>query len=540
MIEALCSLTFITSYAYRYLCISSDGNYWSQNSEFLLSETQRKLKKKKKIASMSAQQRRRTRRSSALKFCVKHRRRISDSAIVRGVEVEFDRTLPYWRCYTDLCLETGRKPEVAQRTTQLLCRIPCKVFKHVDVVWARTEVQLLRTTKNAKSITRPHLRAENGSSKPSPTRQVTSPAVGNNDAVRCTIDTMHFVHDEAYKKGAASEHSFHVQSVVLRDAPAVLQCVAGAMVSFSFLVYTSLRLIHMCKVKDCHVRQLGREVEALLRAYTPNAEEDAHVKRVRREGEGHEADTATAATSPRVLHSLSGACTGNGSAKSAAAVSVAEKLREWCPSSTSRVLILGMGGNSMALALRSVLGPAAVIEVVEVEPAVMAACRRVGTLGDSDANMIAHLQDADTCWRTLPVHTFDFIFMDIFEPMEATMKNLHPWVTAAKDKLTAGGLLVMNEHQLPSAEGLAPYARLFGDDNVQAVNLRGWNESVVVCVAPGNAETDSHTLAISKSYADVAFNIYEALLPGWLPHFSWLVRAKTHYFEKTRCRLWTS
>lgn len=48
VIEALCSLTFITSYAYRYLCISSDGNYWSQNSEFLLSETQRKLKKKKR------------------------------------------------------------------------------------------------------------------------------------------------------------------------------------------------------------------------------------------------------------------------------------------------------------------------------------------------------------------------------------------------------------------------------------------------------------------------------------------------------------
>ncbi|KPA81546.1 hypothetical protein ABB37_03890 [Leptomonas pyrrhocoris] len=478
---------------------------------------------------MSARTERRKRSSNVLKFHSVRRRKISDAAIVRGVEIEFDRTLPFWRCFTDLRLGSGRKPEVTQRTTRLLCRIPCKVFKRVDVVWARTQVHLHEV--NGGRLVRSGGTNTNRAPNRFPmSSSESSHRNGNADTSAYTIDTLHFVHEDAYKKGPGSEHSFHVQSVVLRDSPAVLQCVAGAMVSFSFLVFTSLRLIHACEVRRCHIAQLSRALEPAMQACTHSCQESS-VSRVGRK------DAMTA--SPQMTPSLMLRKEAMTHSTEDAAGAFAE-LRGWCPAASSRILILGMGGNSMALALRAVLGPAAMIEVVEVEPAVVAACLRVGTLDEGDDHMKVHLQDAEGCLRALPHHVYDFIFMDIFEPMEATMQNLHPWVAAAREKLAAGGLLVMNEHQLPSAEGLAPYGKLFGDGNVQAVNLRGWNESVVVCVAPGSPETDTYTLEISKSYTNVAFNVYEALVPGWLPHFSWLVRAKTHYFQKLRCRLWTS
>ncbi|KPI88991.1 hypothetical protein ABL78_1875 [Leptomonas seymouri] len=483
---------------------------------------------------MVAQTGRRKRSTTALKFHSKRQRTISDAAVIRGVGIEFDRTLPFWRCYTDLRLASGRRPEVTQRTTQLLCRIPCKVFKRVDVVWARTQVQLREVMRS-----KPAPLGVTGTTS-EPTTSFVSPSEnshhnGTTRTIEYTIDTLHFVHGDAYRKGAGSEHSFHVQSVVLRNAPAVLQCVAGAMVSFSFLVFTSLRLIHACAVRKCHIGQLSRQLEPSVQACA-HCTSAPPLKRAKRT----EAENASLQATPS-LTSCSGAeiLSSENSADASAALAFAE-LQRWCPPSSSRILILGMGGNSMALSLRAVLGPEAVIEVVEVEPAVVAACLRVGTLNDGDSNTTVHLQDVNVCLLTLPNRVYDFIFMDVFEPIGATMKNLHPWVAAAREKLTAGGLLVMNEHQLPSAEGLAPYVKLFGDGNVQAVNLRGWNESVVVCVAPGNPETDSYTLEISKSCTNVAFNVYEALLPGWLPHFSWLVRAKTHSFEKKRCRLWIS
>jgi hypothetical protein len=482
--------------------------------------------------------RRRNNHANKLKCYTIHRRKISNAAIIRGVEVEFDRTLPFWRCYTDLRLETRQKPEVVQRRTQLLCRVPCKVFKHVDVVWARTQVQLRRVFYSRAS------RVENAAATDRDANRAlaahfVSTAERNHrhnegETIEYTIDTLHFVHEDAYRKNSpSSEHSFHVQSVVLRDAPAVLQCVAGAMVSFAFLTFTSLKMIHMCKVNQYRFAQLRRELNLHIDAWTSQGSDEVNpVKRARLDGAEAVGSHDASAMS---LHSVL-----NGSAVEDSAATAYAALRKWCPPTTSRVLILGMGGNSMALALRAVLGPAAVIEVVEVEPAVVAACVRVGTLHHEDARMKVHLQDADTCLRTLPGRAYDIIFMDIFEPMEATMKNLHPWVAAAREKLTAGGLLVMNEHQLPSSEGLAPYGKLFGDGNVQAVNVRGWNESVVVCVAPGDVGTDTNTLEISKSYTDMAFNVYEALMPGWLPHFSWLVSAKTHHYKRMRFRLWTS
>ncbi|KAG5465804.1 hypothetical protein CUR178_00518 [Leishmania enriettii] len=504
----------------------------------------------------------RKRRTSELKFHHTKRRRVSAALVQRCVEREFDRTLPFWRCFIDLRLATGRVPEVVTRETQVMCRIPCKVFKRVDVVWARTTVKLrpvhpMTWQERKKGPRPPRARAEvtaeaaagRAAAPVQPAKLAPSLPADSDVAPHVyTIDTVHFVHEDAYKKGVDSDRSFHVQSVVFRDAPHLLQCVGGSMVFFSLIVYTSLRLAHACDTRNCTPGQLGRELEAAMamcresnvappttskNRRANNAPSDTVITCRARGADGDVSLRSSAQTGWAFL----GRDGHDGRSAAAAAFSA---LRAWCPPPTVRVLILGMGGNSMAAALRLVFGAEALIEVVEVEPAVVESCILMGTLREADVNTKVHLQDADTCLWTLPHRTYDVIYMDIFEPVHATMRNLHPWVLAARKLLMPGGLLVMNEHHLPSAESVAPYAEVFGEGNVQAVNLRGWSESIVVCVAPGDAVTDKYSLNVSKTHANIAFDIYEALVPGWLPHFSWLVTAKTYQHNGIRCRLWTS
>ncbi|KAK7200563.1 hypothetical protein NESM_000112200 [Novymonas esmeraldas] len=490
---------------------------------------------------MPPQAQRRKRSTSELKFQQSKRRRVSESLVERGIGKEVDRTLPFWRCYVDLRMETGRLPEVTARETKLLCRRPCKVFKRVDVVWARTTVSLqpvhVQTWEERKQCLR--LRQGGGAgTAPPPTRRATA----TTQRVH-TIDTVHFVHEDAYKKGVGSDCSFHVQSVVFRDAPHLLQCVGGSMVSFSFIVYTALRLAHACRARRCTAPQLGRELETLMEVYRTGEGAVAATKAPDRRRARRGASTAASAhdsTSSSSATQPPDALLGRGGQRTPSAAAASALLRAWCPSAAARVLVLGMGGNSMALALRLVLGSEAVIEVVEVEPAVVDSCVEMGTLHEDDAAMRVHLQDADETLARMPHGVFDVVYMDIFEPMQATMRNLHPWVLAARRLLKSGGLLVMNEHQLPSAAAVAPYATVFGEGNVQAVNLRGWSESIVVCVAPGDATTDGYSLEVTKTHANVAFNIYETLLPGWLPHYSWLVKATTYRHDGISCRLWTS
>ncbi|CAG9584029.1 conserved hypothetical protein [Leishmania major strain Friedlin] len=505
---------------------------------------------------------RRRRRTSELKFCHTKRRRVSEALVERGIGKEFDRTLPFWRCFIDLRLITGRVPEVVTRHTQVLCRIPCKVFKRVDVVWARTTVQLrpvhAPTWQERKNGPRPPRASYTVPAKAAAERAVTQASATNGTppsgtdgdrALRVyTIDTVHFVHEDAYKRGTGSDHSFHVQSVVLRDAPHILQCVGGSMVSFSLIIYTSLRLAHACDARNCTLQQLGRQLEAVVTVCDESSSTTTTESTSERANNASSAADATrtgqGADAAQQVHSTTQAkrasLARDSDFKSSSEIAAFSVLRAWCPPPTARILILGMGGNSMAHALRVVLGAEALIEVVEVEPAVVVSCMQMGTLHESDTKTKVHLQDADQCLATLPPTTYDFIYMDIFEPIQATMRNLHPWVLATRTLLKPGGLLVMNDHHLPSAAGVAPYAKVFGEGNVQAVNLRGWSESIVVCVAPGDAATDKYSLDVSKTHADIAFNIYETLVPGWLPHFSWLVKAKTYRHEGVRCRLWTS
>ncbi|KAG5464330.1 hypothetical protein LSCM1_00512 [Leishmania martiniquensis] len=508
------------------------------------------------------QRRKRTRKASELKLRQTKRRRVSVALVERGVEEEFDRTLPFWRCFTDLRLATGRVPKVVARETQVLCRIPCEVFQRVDVVWARTTVKLrpvhVRTWQERKNGPRPprakaNLAGEAAAGHAEVPATAADPSLSSHTdsdiALHVyTIDTVHFVHEDAYKKGTGRDHSFHVQSVVFRDAPHILQCVGGAMVSFSLIIYTSLRLVHACDTRKCTPQRLGRELQACMTACS-ESRSNAATASINRCANSTPSDTVKTLERPDAEGGVTAHPTIQAGCASLARDDPDHKslpssafsiLRALCLPPLVRVLILGMGGNSMAPALRVIFGAEALIEVVEVEPAVVESCIRMGTLHDADANTKVYLEDADKCLGTLPHSAYDFVYMDIFEPMHATMRNMHPSVLAARELLRPGGLLVLNEHHLPSAEGVAPYAKVFGEGNVQAVNVRGWSESIVVCVAPGDVATDAYSLDISKTHADIAFDIYETLIPGLLPHASWLVTAKTYRHKGVRCRLWTS
>lgn len=473
----------------------------------------------------------RVNRGTKLRTYAHRKRVISDRLIVGGAVVEFDRTLPFWRCYCDARLFSGCHPEVLSRTTELRCRFPCKVFRGVDVVIASTRFVLRIRRERCRSDARhPSLISDSALVDAAAVVAASS----SSTSVALHIDTLHFVHHDAYKRGPGSEKSFHIQSTVLRDAPAVLQCVAGTMLSFAFLIYTSLHLVEEMEHRATTIRKFHRQLLGDAKETATDSSDGGYSAAL----------TAVGSTTP-VLQSVMApeivsmdSAVENGS--TATVVQRRRLLRLLCPPSTSRVLILGMGGNSMALSLRAILGPEAVIDVVEVEPAVVSACLLTGTLQESDANTRVHLKDALECLGELADASYDFIFMDIFEPLAAAMRHCSPLLLGCRPKLKGGGLVVINDHHLPSAAGLTQVSHIFGDGNVQAVNIRGWNESVVVGVVPCNTAMDQASLKINKTFTDLAFNIYEELSPGWLLHYSWLQKATTQTYQKLRCRIWTS
>lgn len=201
----------------------------------------------------------------------------------------------------------------------------------------------------------------------------------------------------------------------------------------------------------------------------------------------------------------------------------------------------------MAVALRCLLGPEAVLDVVEVEPAVVTACQAAHTDLDSnaDSNCHVHLQSAEDFFggatsTTVDRPLYDMVFMDLFEPLQGSMQNSSPILLASLRLLRCGGLLVINDHQLPSVEALQPLVDLFGTGNVQAVNLHGWNESVVVAVKPGDARTDGVGLCCTKTVVDAAHEVYTALFPEWMPAPRWLQKSTLEGGKGAQCRIWSS
>lgn len=435
---------------------------------------------------------------------------ISDDQIVRYVEVEVRRTLPYWRSFQDMRIEHRHRPVIEDLSIQLESRKPCSAFPNVDVVWAVSTVSLrVQTGSAAVKRKRQHsVREEYDSPDARDKRSV--PRFEERKSWRgvpykefkLQYGTMHFVHHDAHQAhSSGADRSFHIQSVHFYQNPEVLQCAAGIMVHFALMVYAGARLI-----KDL------------------NASGETLPKMRKRFGSNRSICTA--------------------------------KLRSWLPS--SRVLVLGMGGNSISVALRRILGKDIRLDVVEMEAAVIETCRQTGTLMEDDPNHHIYNSTAEEFLKSTvktfkedlhcpgsPEGLYDLVFMDLFEPLEAKMEQGDSLVHQCASLLKEGALLVINDHQLPSTEQLAPYIDMFGDGLVHAINLHGWNESMIVGIKQSTGlqpvvDVDS-SLKCSLQTSHALFDMWEATLSGVAPNPStWLRSTKTHGKIPCRCRIWVS
>ncbi|CAD2213055.1 hypothetical protein AGDE_12413 [Angomonas deanei] len=351
--------------------------------------------------------------------------------VLRGVTQEFDRTLPFWRCFTDLKSTYGHPPIVQQRTTTIHFREACSSFKGVDVVWAITKVTVRVQTGIAK---RQNMRIpEKGRAgvtwRGIPYKEVT-----------WRIGTMHFVHQNMNGfSGEGYEKSFHIQSVVNYDCPAVLQCVAGTMVSFWLLLYSSVALL------ASDTRLSAKD------APRKDSDPDAAVSSTfvaREEGSSKDRKRIPLPAVGWLDHAAEEMALQCKTEDNRAYVRAARQL---APHSTSRILVLGMGGNSMAVALRLLLGPHAEIHVVEIDASVFRACKAADTLLESDTKQFVYVESAEKCLPRFVNNYFHFIFMDLFEPLDATMVMTSSLVGQCHAKLSFGGMLVVNDHPTPFA-----------------------------------------------------------------------------------------
>ncbi|SCU67401.1 uncharacterized protein TEOVI_000738700 [Trypanosoma equiperdum] len=211
------------------------------------------------------------------------------------------------------------------------------------------------------------------------------------------------------------------------------------------------------------------------------------------------------------------------------------------PSATTKVLILGMGGNSMEFGLRHILGVKAHISIVEIEPAVVRTCRRNNLL-DDNPNTHIHVKTVEEALLDCP-DDFNFIFMDVFEPKTGKMVNSHKLIEKAFAKLAPEGLLVMNEHCIPTASKLRELFRHIGTKCLQYINVKGWNESVITASKMGETRSEG-TKLYSKALAESVLHSYNAAFPGWMPTYTWIERTRGYTIkngdEKLFVRQWVT
>ncbi|ORC93200.1 uncharacterized protein TM35_000025260 [Trypanosoma theileri] len=364
---------------------------------------------------------------------------ISDDFAVAGVMKEVLRVLPFWKIFVELREAYGRKPTVVSCDVSIKSRMECSHFIGVDVLWVQSEIVLVNWRRPPK---------RKGVPKDIPNQYV---------EIKVSFGSMHFVHRNAHLIGY--DQSYHLQSVVLLQRPEQLQCIAGNMVHFAFLVYGMLQLTLRNHSVEAH--------ETLL------------------------------------------------------------------PPSTSTVLILGMGGNSMECGLRYILGSQAHIYVAEIEPSVVRICKSSGQLKENTETHVL-IQSAEGALQNCPEEC-SFIFMDVFEPLSGCMINSMNLIEKAFQRLATNGILVINEHSLPTTKDILPLIELFGDGNVQFINVRGWNESVITAVKPGG-KFDGHGVLCSKRLAYEVLHSYDKPFPGWMPRNTFIERSKILY-AKTESKI---
>ncbi|KAG8343866.1 hypothetical protein TRVL_05295 [Trypanosoma vivax] len=211
------------------------------------------------------------------------------------------------------------------------------------------------------------------------------------------------------------------------------------------------------------------------------------------------------------------------------------------PSPFSAIVIIGMGGNSIGCGLRHILGSEANIHLVEIEPAVVQVCKTVGLVKE-EKNTHIHLGSAEEALHKCPINC-TIIFMDAFEPIGGHMVNTMNIIKSAFDHLEADGLLVINEHSIPNEEQLAPLLQIFGNHNVQYINIRGCEESVIVATKPGG-KLDGLGSQCSKRLANKILSIFDSTHPRWMPNYMWIKQSRAICVQKEPtpmyARQWTS
>ncbi|CCW69905.1 unnamed protein product [Phytomonas sp. Hart1] len=469
---------------------------------------------------------------------------ISDAVILSGIRTEVVRTLPFWRCFVDLQRWSRTIPTLIDCEIKLLCRIPCEFFYGVDVVWAVADIRVRSRKYQTRSRSAKAILNKNSSPASGLPLSSNSGEYLLKDHL-WSLGTMHFVHHDAHQNVHGDSRSYHIQSVVFCNQPELLQCVAGTMLSFAFISYTMIfYLDYQARLKSVR---------------SPSTEDSTLPSDTVENGVFNGDDAENLFPDDPLLLRFSRTRTLKNSGGSW------NQMKLLYPLPLRSVLILGMGGNSMVGSLRHALGSEVDLHVVEIEPAVLQACERVGALPNraEDTHFHLHLEDAMKCLKhTLSKISFDMIFMDIFEPTEGKMKNDMRISNLCFDRLQINGLLVVNIHQLPSLLSLKHFGRLFGLRNIQAVNIHGWNESVVVCMKASstpnwrilestqgageegksyvNSSRDGLSQQCGKNLADMVYKCYEEVLPGWLPHCSWLKSSKRVGNDNDQCRIWES
>nr|CCC93616.1 conserved hypothetical protein [Trypanosoma congolense IL3000] len=359
---------------------------------------------------------------------------VPNEVVVAGVRKEVMRVFPFWKVFVELRAKYKRKPVLVSCDVRIVDREPCEKFAGVDVLWMQSDIVV-----------------SNGGKQPPDTNSKSKSDLTIQD--RFTLGSMHFVHQKAHICG--DDGSYNIQSVILLQQREQMQCVAGYMVHFAFIIYGMIQLVNMA---DCD--ELSKVV---------------------------------------------------------------------APSSDSKVLIIGMGGNSMESGIRHIVGGSAHISIVDIEPAVVRTCQR-NSLLHNNPNTHIHIKGAEEALEHCP-DDCNFIFMDAFEPENGKMINSDTLVGRMHAKLAPGGILVINEHSMPNTDKLVQLLKLFGTYHIQYINVRGWNESIIVAVRHGDTKhtgCEQHTMKLAHSVMEK----YHEEYPGWLPTYNWIERCRTQRIKK--------
>lgn len=345
------------------------------------------------------------------------------------------------------------------QTKVLSCR-PCEVLKGYYVVWAET-VTTLRVVSTGGPAASPSV-ASSASSESSPASSdeglssilassTTKTAVSAVQLPPIVFHSIHFVHRTT--SVAPRRASFALQSIFQPGMPTVLESYPQHMMHLGLLAYA------LWNAPSALVRSLAR--------HSPPKQPSIPLE--------HPSGW------PSVFPS-------------------------------GPVLILGLGGNVLGQCCDAILPPRVPLHVVELEPAVLAACRAHGQTPPLEALpprtaspaalqaayrvTAAHprgmtdytffIADASAYLRFgAPGTTYSLIFLDCYDTEKETMMHSGDLLSQCRARLAPGGCLLVNAHLRPTQTALSDQFMRHGFATVQTLRVRGCDQTILACLVGG-------------------------------------------------------